>query len=395
MPTSPVGDRIWDAVVVGAGPAGTTCALELARRGLEVVILEKASWPRYKTCGGGLIGRAVDLLEIDIEPAIERRTLRAELHLHDLGRVFHVEREHSLVSLCMRADLDDRLLSAACRAGSVFADECEIVTMQSRSDGWTLDLGDRSLTARYVVAADGAAGRVGTFAGWNSHRHLVPAIESEVAVDEATHRRFADTARFDFGSVPAGYAWVFPKAAHLSVGCLSYDSSPRLRQALDAYLDALAIRPFERHDHGFVIPVQPRAGELARNRVLLTGDAAGLADPVTCEGISNAIASGRLAATAIAESSEEEVTADYQCALETRILPDLRRARLLARLLYGAPRIRGWVFRHLGEPLTESMADLIAGNTTYRDLLGSPSRFLRAGVSLLWSTRNRPTQRGG
>src|SRR4029077_6064907 len=121
--------------------------------------------------------------------------------------------------------------------------------------------------------------------------------------DDATLERFARVPRFDVGTVPYGYAWVFPKTAHLSVGVLTtHRGAINLHGQLEEYLRVIGLAPQSTERHGFVIPVRPRAGALARERMLLVGDAAGFADPVTAEGISFATQSGKLAADAIVAS---------------------------------------------------------------------------------------------
>src|SRR5438046_476944 len=137
-----------------------------------------------------------------------------------------------------------------------------------------------------LIAADGAMSDVARLAGWIDGRHLIPALEHEIQVDDATFERCARAPRFDVGIVPHGYAWVFPKAAHLSVGVLSMRrGAGHLHRDLEQYLKALDIVPRAVERHRFVIPVRPRAEGFARHRVLLVGDAAGFADPVTAEGV--------------------------------------------------------------------------------------------------------------
>ena len=379
----PTHGGVWDAAVVGAGPAGAVCARELALSGHRVALLEKHPWPRYKTCGGGLIGRATTHLADDLEPVIERRTLSAVLSMADLGTSFTVTRDRPVVSMTMRSDLDALLVRRAIDAGATFESEALLTGLDRNSGGWRIGLGSHGLTARCVVAADGATGPVAQLAGWSGHRHLVPALESEIEVDQETFLRFDAAARFDFGLVPDGYAWIFPKAGHLSIGCLSFRSRrPHLRQQLERYLEILGIRPLSREDHGFVIPVAPRAPTLARDGVLLTGDAAGLADPVTCEGISNAMISGRLAAQAITESPGDRASTIYQASLRSSLLAELKVARFLARLLYLRPGLRRFVFRRLGSPLSEAMTALISGELNYRDLVSSPGRLWRGALGL-------------
>ena len=122
----------------------------------------------------------------------------------------------------------------------------------------------------------------------------------------------------------------------------------------------------------------PRTAPLARDRVLLTGDAAGLADPVTCEGISFAVASGRLAAQAIAEHFGEprQVARRYQSSLAREVLGELAAARLVAGLLYGPPAVTRFLFHRAGGPLCHAMAAVLSGRQTYRSLMKRPAAYL-------------------
>ncbi len=327
------------------------------------------------------------MLEIDPSGAVEHEVRAAELHDLETGFSCRVVRDRPLLGLAMRSELDHRLALAARDAGAELRSPCRLRRVEATSNRVTVVCDEARLESRFVVAADGAGSATARAAGWRPNPHLIPALESELEVPAATLDRFATAARFDFGLIPSGYAWVFPKRGHLSVGCLSL--APRgadLRQLLNEYLHRLEIRPEgRRRDHGAVIPVAPRPGRLARGRVLLTGDAAGLVDPVTCEGISHAILSGRLAATAIGRfaDSSGKVAAVYHRSLAASILPELRRARWLARLLYRAPSCRRLVFRRLGQPLCEAMAGIVSGELSYRELTSSPARYLRTAVRLL------------
>jgi len=234
------------------------------------------------------------------------------------------------------------------------------------------------LVADFVVAADGAIADVARLAGWPDDRRLIPALEYEVKVDDATLRRLGAEPRFDVGTVPYGYAWVFPKAAHLSIGVLSMRRGARdLHEQLEQYLRLLGIdRPIEVKRHGFVIPVRPRSGPLLRGRVAVVGDAAGLADPVTAEGISFALRSGHLAgeAIALAEGNEAKAREAYHAALRQEILPEVRAGRLLARVLYDHVRLRRWLFSRYGQGIIDSFATGFLGGEGFRHL---PRRALR------------------
>ena len=130
--------------------------------------------------------------------------------------------------------------------------------------------------------------------------------------------------------------------------------------------------------HGWLIPLAPRRGPMARGRVLLAGDAAGLVDPVTAEGISHAIQSGQLAATALIESGFDVAKAGslYQ-SMTQPILDELRAGRFLAKLLYHHPRLRSAAFRLNGQRLCEFVADVASGGRCYRDAVKRPSSYFK------------------
>ena len=145
-----------------------------------------------------------------------------------------------------------------------------------------------------------------------------------------------------------------------------------LHEHLERYLRLLGIvAPLEVKRHGFVTPVRPRSGSLVRNRVVLAGDAAGFADPLTAEGISYAIRSGQLAGEAIAQSGGDHVRARerYHAELEQEILPDLRASRRIAAVLYDYPRVRRWLFRRYGQLMIEALAGPLNGEYGYRNVL--------------------------
>ncbi len=109
---------MFDVAVVGAGPAGATAALTLARRGLSVALLERDALPRYKTCGGGLVGRALTLLPGEVERVIERRCGQADLHLLDVHQHYRATRDPPsapIMAMTMRDQLDHLLAARAVR----------------------------------------------------------------------------------------------------------------------------------------------------------------------------------------------------------------------------------------------------------------------------------------
>ncbi len=365
-------ETTYDVVVVGAGPAGSSCALELARLGARVALVEKASMPRYKTCGGGIVARALKLLPVDASEAIDRRCHAAELVLADAGLSFLVRREEPLVSMTMRENFDLFLFRAAAQAGAHVIDGSRVVDVAPRNGAMEVATDGRSLLCRFVIGADGANSFVARKSGWRERLRLIPLVEWEVPVEESVLHAFSGSARFEFGPVPAGYAWVFPKKRHLSVGLGGYgpervDLKARLRE----YLNSSGITPANMvAQHGHFLPAGPRKEGFVKGRVLLAGDAAGFVDPVTGEGITYALLSGQAAARALisADFKPARVEEAYLSEIAVPVLRELRWAKLLAVLLYRSAKIRTLLFRQYGTQLTEAFADIIVGEKSYAAL---------------------------
>ncbi|MCE9594879.1 MAG: NAD(P)/FAD-dependent oxidoreductase [Planctomycetes bacterium] len=372
-------EHAFDVAVVGAGPAGTTAAWALARTGRRVVLFEKHALPRYKTCGGGVVVRARKWLPPLEASAFETLASRASLHLHRAdGRDLDFESPTTLtVDLAMRATLDQALVEAAVGAGAELREATQVNGVRVERERVVVASSRGEVGARYVLIADGATGATARLAGWSEPHHGIAALEWELRVDDATWTRFRERTRFDFGDVERGYAWVFAKRAHLSVGVLTTRrGKAELATDLERYLARLGIVPREVERHGFVIPLRPRREGAVRGRVMLLGDAAGLADPVTAEGISHAAHSARLAARAIEEGDDDvdRTGALYRRSLEAQILGELVWARRVARVLYRRST-REWLLSRVGDEFVAAMSSIVAGTTTYRELLLQPRHY--------------------
>ena len=335
----------YEVIVVGAGPGGTAAALALARAGVRTALVEKAVLPRHKTCGGGVTHKAAEALPVSLAPVIERTLYNVDYSWR-MGQPYVVRSRTPLVYMVQRSRFDYYLAEQAARAGADLRDGTAVTAVESDGHGATVQTAHGALHSGYVIGADGATGRVARSVGLMGDRWALPAVESEVAVEPATMAYWRDKIGLDLGTVPAAYGWVFPKADHLNIGVvgapLGEDFGSRLK-AYDARHTAAGVPGITRviRSRGYLLPCRRPGAPVQQGRVLLVGDAAGLVEAFSGEGIYWAIRSGQLAAQAIIQ----EDVPGYSPALDTLLMPNLLSARhwwglykLCPYLCYALPR---------------------------------------------------------
>lgn len=325
--------QIWDAIVVGAGPAGCAAAYDLAAAGRQVLLLDTSSFPRPKACAGALTMKAVRALRYPVTPVVRKYVSAAVLeHGSAPGEAVSVERRKSFCLMTVRAELDAYCLEQTRARGAGFLQIKALTGLNQQQDHVLLYLsgGGGPLPTRFVVGADGVHSRVRALstpggAAWFRRGF---AVEANVPY-QATRREFPLT--FDFAPALAGYGWLFPRHDHVNVGL--YTSEERAganmailpeslssagrrketwrsatavdRAALTGYI--LARCGTEAHGRitGQFLGLGAAGYAPSATRVLLAGDAAGFVDPLTGEGIHGAIVSGQAAARAILRSLAE------------------------------------------------------------------------------------------
>jgi len=317
-------NEAFDVIVVGAGPAGSSCARHAAELGLSVTVLEKSTFPRSKPCAGGLTERALRLLNGEQTPVERQRFDTVEIafgrHLSLL-----VSGRKMLIATTTRAEFDALLSRAAEAAGAEVEFGRAVTGLEHDGEGVRVRVGSESVTARHVVVADGARGAGRHMLG------LTPLLMGGgiyVRVFPATDglpEPLGGRVLFDLTAAKRGYGWVFPKGDHVNVGVFSQcELSARLRRDLDTFVALRGLGGWRREGpFAFPIPVGSPADALGTERVLFAGDAAGLVNPVTGEGISSAILSGRLAAEAVSESLDtgRAVSALYARRVQAEVVP--------------------------------------------------------------------------
>jgi geranylgeranyl reductase family protein len=291
----------FDAVVVGAGPAGSVAAYHLAAGGASVLLLDKARFPRDKPCGGGLTVRALRELPFSVDPVVEDRVDCFEIRFR-YGRSFTRKSNRPLAVMTQRRRLDDFLARRAADAGADFRDGVKVADLAECDHGVRLTVDGEPVGAKALIGADGVNGIVARAFGIDMQHRFGVALEGNLAYGAGpTPARYAGRMVLELGSIPGGYGWVFPKGDHVNFGVGGWDrEGPLLRAHLRDLCDAHGVDQNALTDvRGYRLPMRRPDGPLARARVTLIGDAAGLVDPVSGDGMYEAFVSARLAAKQI------------------------------------------------------------------------------------------------
>ena len=359
--------RSYDVIVVGAGPAGATLAYELARRGIAVLVLEKDKLPRYKPCAGGVTGKAAKLLDFDISGVVED-AIQQVMFTYDLGSPCVRQSSQPLMYTVMRDTFDRFLADKAQAMGAALKDGEKVTRIRVNGEWLEISAGQDAFRARIIAGADGAYSVVASRLGIERRIEYVVGIESEVVVPGEELGKWESRVQMDLGCIPGGYGWVFPKRDHLSVGvgCVAAKSE-HLKRYHEMFLNSLGVSGYTVvRSSSHLIPTCVKGRHTWRDKALLLGDAAGFADPLTGEGIYNAILSGKLAAPVIVNylAGKEGGLQAYEQAVEEKIMPELRIARTLARLFVRFPHL---AFRMLNqrEGVWRAGCQLMLGETNY------------------------------
>lgn len=376
----------FDVAVIGSGPSGASAAFHLAQKGLKTVIIEKETLPRYKTCGGGFVFRGRKSMSFDISSVVEREFNSVDILFDSKKLHFKTKRKEPIISMIMRDSFDHLIVKEAEKLGVTLLQGHKVEQI-SMGEYAAIQTNHGMVEARFVIAADGALSPVAKMAGWSETRMMCPALEYEIKVPDADFQRLSTSARFDIDAVPYGYGWSFPKKNHLSVGvgCFMKNSKKiNLKAYYQDYLKIIGIDTvLEEQAHGFIIPISPRTDGFVKGNVFLIGDAAGFADPVTAEGISNAILSGVLVAEAIAESNVNVALAAqiYQQKLDEKLVPELQTGVTLAKIFYENKNLRNLLLKGFGQQLSETMTDIFMGERSYpKDIKASIKRKVKDAI---------------
>jgi geranylgeranyl reductase family protein len=363
--------------IIGAGPAGATAAVRLARAGAAVLLFDP-SHPREKPCGGGLTGRALalvsDIIDISSLPSVVVKSATVE-GPQQATRAPLIDRGATCGSSLLifsRTVFDQALATAAIRAGARFIAERAVHVVRRRAHMVvTTDRGEYDVD--HVLGADGANSVVRKQLARPFARAELSVAAGYFVGGETGTSIFITTTREQ-----PGYLWSFPRPDHSAVGICApathHTAAPALRAQSATWI----------RQHGFdpLAPLTPYSwpipsvGGTARRDIslsgpgwMLLGDAAGLVDPLTREGIYYALLSARNAAEALVAAPASSASTRYEEFVLGAIQPELARAAKLCRLFFN-PGFSPLLVRALeeSEGVREVFADLVGGVQPYRGL---------------------------
>jgi geranylgeranyl reductase family protein len=320
-----------DVVVAGSGPAGGSAASFLVQAGYKVLVVEKERLPRYKVCAGGVPSGALERFPFSFAPVIEQ-WVQYMTFIHNQAQTTHRLPAESL-AMVMRDRFDHYLVEQS-KADVLDGHAVLNVLQEGEEVAVQIEGRSRPIRAGYVIAADGPNSRVARSIGLRRTRNMGTALEAEVDPEGAVQKSLQGRVVVELGKVDFGYAWIFPKSSHLSVGIGSMTKGTHsLPEHFATSMNKMGINLQSARMKGHPLPVYIKPEPMHKGRVLLAGDAAGLVDPLTGEGIRHAIDSGRMAAEAIIQGR----VGQYTKRIDLAIGRDMGWAAKLANVLYSWP----------------------------------------------------------
>lgn len=376
----------WDVAVVGGGPAGLSAAHAAAAAGARTLILERAEHPRYKTCGGGLVGASLTAVK-DLPSLPARDEITTATFTLRGGREFTRTDARPLLAMVTREEFDAALLDRALAAGARARQKATVRAIgQAPGHAYARLADGTTVTASVIIGADGSSGVTARHVGV-TFEQVDLGLELEIAASAARQRQWAGRILLDWGRIPASYGWVFPKGDRLTVGVIASragtGAAGKQGDATRDYLRELTGRlglagdPVIR-DSGHLTRCRSADSALRSGRVIVAGDAAGLLEPWTREGISFALRSGALAGEIAAKASMAEsphatgaALAAYPAAIEQGLGAEMRASRVL---LTAFTRHTGTFHRGLGTPKGwRAFGKICRSELPYPELIAKPA----------------------
>jgi geranylgeranyl reductase family protein len=371
-----------DVIVVGAGAAGASAALHLARAGRSVLVIDQARFPRAKPCGGGMAASVQAWFPCDLTPVVEAVIDRVRF-TWDLGDPVVAELPGAAPFwIVRRSRLDAFLLAQATAAGAGFLGGATVEAVRRHGDRWRVTLaagadefrGGGSPEAPGLVIADGSGSRLVDGLGLGPRR---PRFATTVSVELEGEVADPATAHFGFGLVPQGFCWAFPRQGGYSIGLGSFIGRPADPSVARAEADSVLARLLP--SLGFAADAGQRTTARLRiwdghhplhaEGVVVAGDAASLCDPFLAEGLRPALLSGCRAASAMDLwlAGDAAALGHYSEGMRREWGESMAWGRRIASVFYRVPRV-GYQLGIKRPTAPQRIAQILSGEMGYGDI---------------------------
>ncbi len=329
-------DTEYDVVIVGAGPSGCTCAHYLDLNNLNVLLVDKAAFPRHKPCAGGITMKTFKHLPINIEHLVQHKAKKMRFTF-DKTRSVTLKHKTGSCVMVIRDEFDNYFFNETIKKGVAFKKISKVKDIKKLKNGLIkLNIDGKEVHTKFLVGADGANSVVRKFTSQEKHSHPVSAYEGKVQKKDG-----GSMTEFIFND--SGYAWIFPKSDHYNVGIGNLVINKKIRKKTkDDLYDFVNERfPGEEIVDITAFPIGTEGIKYqSSNNIFLAGDAAGLAETLLGEGIYNAVVSGKHAAQSINKSleSQELAAVEYNDFLR-KLSDELSLYNKGSKILYKFPRL--------------------------------------------------------
>jgi menaquinone-9 beta-reductase len=365
----------FDVVIVGGGPAGSAAARTLGAAGKSVCLIDKATFPREKLCGGLITLRSKSIFERVFEIPWDDKLFNSSAVVSFFSNgVFLAKVEgYSRLYFTMRYEFDDYLLNIARMAGTNLKLGETIAQIDLEKKIIFLESGTE-VSFDYLIGADGVNSAVAKELFGSSFDANTIGFGLEVEIPRSYLPNQSDQVEIDFSAARWGYGWVFPKKQSFTIGVGGiHKFNPDIRSRLDDYLLHKGLAAKEFRVKGQYIPFGDYRKQPGSEDVLLCGDAAGIVDPITGEGIAYAMQSGAAAARAILAAGQRKPGSAFDLYLTEykAIASSIRQANFWRYLIFSglAKKPFAWAFADAGT-LQRGYLDILAGKHEYNALYG-------------------------
>lgn len=360
----------FDVIIVGGGPAGSTAGYTLAKAGLRTMIIDQSHFPRRKICGGGLTERAYHQLPFDVSPAIHHGVdwgyIGFKGHL-----ITSIHADGPAAYMIDRSSFDNLLLEKASALGVITKLGQRVRSIKQDKNAIQVITDQGEYFSSYLVGADGVHSVVAKQVGLITNRSVSLAYEARHTLPPSPQSSHLETITFDFGTISFGYGWIFPKRDHLNVGvCRTWPGKKAGKKHLYRFIEQ---HPGLQKDkiidiRAYPVPLGGGRKVFHKNKVLLVGDAANLADPWLGEGLYYAFLSGQLAAKTIIIHIKGIIPdlSGYSQQINTFCMKQFSYARRFSLLVNLSPYINVQMIKS-SRTLQNLIITLLRGEHTYKE----------------------------